>query len=161
MNFDHKIIPLSALSTLSERNAQKTVLVGGCFDVMHYGHLSFLQKARLAGDFLIVLLESDSFIETIKKKKPVHTQRQRAEILAAIGYTDSIVLLPKLESPDKDYMAIVKQIHPQVIAYTAGDTQEKRKKELAKLVSSSTYEIPYLSSFSSSQLITYAHFLRD
>lgn len=161
MNFDHKIIPLSSLNTLSERNAKKTVLVGGCFDILHYGHLSFLQKAKEAGDFLIVLLESDAFIETIKKKKPVHTQKQRAEILASIGYTDSIVLLPVLKSPDKDYLAIVKQIHPQVIAYTVGDRQEGRKKELAKLVSGTTYEIPYLSSFSSSQLITYAHFLRD
>lgn len=161
MNFDHKIIPLSSVNTLSQRNAQKTVLVGGCFDILHYGHLSFLQKARLAGDFLIVLLESDEFIKTVKKKKPVHTQKQRAEILASIGYTDSIVLLPILKSPDTDYMAIVKQIHPQIIAYTEGDKQEQRKKELAKLVSGTTYEIPYLSSFSSSQLITYAHFLRD
>lgn len=161
MNFDHKIIPLSSLDTLSQRNAKKTVLVGGCFDIMHYGHLSFLQKAKSEGDFLIVLLESDAFIETIKKKKPVHTQKQRAEILAAIGYTDSVVLLPLFQNPNKEYMAIVKQIHPQVIAYTAGDKQEDRKKELAELVSGTTYEIPYLSSFSSSQLITYAHFLRD
>lgn len=161
MNFDHKIIPLSLLDTLKHRNSKKTVLVGGCFDIMHYGHLSFLKKAREAGDFLIVLLESDTFIETYKKKKPVHTQKQRAEILASIGYTDSIVSLPSLKSPNEEYLTIVKAIHPQVIAYTAGDSQEERKKELAKLVSGTTYEIPYLSSFSSSQLITYAPFLRD
>ena len=54
------------------------VLVGGCFDVLHFGHISFLNAARLAGKHLYVLLESDEFMIKKKKKKPVHTQEERA-----------------------------------------------------------------------------------
>lgn len=161
MNFEHKIVPLSALDSLPKTNAKKVVLVGGCFDIFHYGHHVFLQKARLAGDRLIVLLESDEYILSVKKKRPVHTQRQRAEILAALEYVDLVVLLPHFKDPNEDYRVIVEQLKPQIIAFTSGDRQERRKKEFAQKVHATTYEVPYLSSFSSSQLITYAPIFRD
>jgi len=162
MNFDHKITPLSALhTTIVQINSKKKVLVGGCFDILHHGHVIFLQKARSEGDALIVLLESDEFIKSIKKKEPVHTQQQRAEILAALGYVDTIILLPYFSAPDEDYKGIIEEIKPEVIAYTTGDKQARRKKEFAAMVHGTTVEIPYLSSFSSSKLITYAPIFRD
>lgn len=140
---------------------EKTVLAGGCFDILHYGHLYFIQKARLAGDALILLLESDEFIRNIKKKVPVHTQQQRAELLAALGYVDYVVLLPLLKRPDEEYERIVRQINPSIIAYTTGDIQEDHKKKFAQKVHADILLIPYLESFSSSQLITYAPIFRD
>ena len=91
MNFDHKIVSLSSLKDGMPDKLKKRVLVGGCFDILHFGHATFLQKAREAGDVLIILLESDEFIVQIKKKKPVHIQQQRAEILSALGYVDYVV----------------------------------------------------------------------
>lgn len=161
MNFEHKIVPLASLDTLPKTNTKKVVLVGGCFDIFHYGHHVFLQKARSAGDKLIVLLESDEYIASVKKKQPVHTQHQRSEILAALEYVDLVVLLPYFNDPNEDYRVIVEKIKPQIIAYTSGDRQERRKKEFAQMVHGATYEVPYLSSFSSSQLITYAPIFRD
>ena len=71
---------------------KKTVLVGGCFDILHYGHLRFLSQAKEKGEMLIVALESDTFIRKIKNKKPIHTQEQRAEILAHLNLVDMIIV---------------------------------------------------------------------
>ena len=161
MDFHQKIVPLSRVKEIKFDKKKKTVLAGGCFDILHYGHLYFIQKARLAGDALILLLESDAFIQTKKKKKPVHTQQQRAELLAALGYVDYVVLLPLLKNPDDDYERIINQIHPSIIAYTTGDSQENQKKSLAQKVHADIVLVPYLESFSSSQLITYAPIFRD
>jgi cytidyltransferase-like protein len=161
MDFSKKIIPLSRMKETQFGTKEKTVLAGGCFDILHYGHLYFIQKARLAGDSLILLLESDEFIRNIKKKVPVHTQQQRAELLAALGYVTYVILLPPLDSPDVEYENIVKQIHPSIIAYTKGDSQEDHKKKYAEKVHADILLIPYLESFSSSQLITYAPIFRD
>ena len=161
MNFTHKIVSLSARANTKMDKTKKIVLAGGCFDILHYGHVTFMQKAREAGDMLVLLLESDDFIRQVKKKQPVHTQQQRAEILAALGYVDYVILLPLLKNPDGDYEKIVKEIGPSVIAFTSGDQQEKQKKKFAQEVNAEVLIIPNLSSFSSSQLITYASIFRD
>ncbi|MFH0773478.1 MAG: adenylyltransferase/cytidyltransferase family protein [bacterium] len=161
MNFDHKIFPLSSLKDIKIQKTKKIVLVGGCFDIFHYGHAIFLQKARTAGDVLILLLESDTFIKTVKKKKPIHIQQQRAQILAALGYVDYVVLLPFLKDPDRNYEDIVKIIHPSVIAFTFPDPKELQKRKFAQTVNAEILSIPHLASFSSSQLITYASISRD
>ena len=161
MNFDHKILPLSSISKIQKQTDKKIVLAGGCFDILHYGHVAFMQKARSAGDLLVLLLESDEFIIRVKKKKPVHTQQQRAEILASLTYVDYVVQLPLLQSPDTDYEKIVKEIGPAIIAYTSNDSKEGQKKKFATEVGAEIIVIPNLSSFSSSQLITYAPIFRD
>ena len=161
MNFDHKIVSLASLRKNKIDASKKIVLAGGCFDILHYGHVTFLQKARNAGDVLILLLESDEFIMREKKKQPVHTHQQRAEIIAALHYVDYVVLLPLLKNPTIDYENIVKEIRPSIIALTEGDTKKSKKKSFADLVQAQLLVVPYLSSFSSSQLITYAPIFRD
>ena len=161
MNLDHKILPLASLENKKIDKAKKIVLAGGCFDILHYGHILFMKKARSAGDALVLLLESDEFITRKKKKRPVHTQQQRAEILAALEYVSYVVLLPLLKHPGTDYKKIAEDIKPSIIVYTSGDVKEEQKKKLAQNIHAKTLEIPLLSSFSSSQLITYAPILRD
>lgn len=110
---------------------RKIIVVGGCFDIFHYGHLSFLKKAKEQGGFLIILLESDEFITKKKKRQPIHHQDQRAEILASLTDVDLVVKLPLLKE-DKDYEKIVAVIRPSVIAVTSGDRKLKKKKYLAQ-----------------------------
>ena len=161
MNFDHKIFALASLENIKTDKTKKIVLGGGCFDILHYGHVTFIQKAKSAGDILILLLEPDEFIAIVKKKKPMHSQQQRAKILAALGYVDYVILLPLLKDPDNDYKEIVKKIHPSIIAYTSSDPKESQKKKLAQEVNAKTLVIPYISSFSSSQLTPYAPIFRN
>lgn len=162
MNYLDKITELSNVGLLRQKLLDtKIVLVGGCFDILHYGHLFFLTKAKQHGDHLMVLLETNAFIQRVKKKKPVHTQMQRAEILASLIPVDSVILLPELQKPNEEYRAIVHSVRPATIAVTQGDRQLVHKQQMAQEVGATIVEIEHLTSFSSSQLITYAPILRD
>ena len=105
---------------------KKTVLVGGCFDILHYGHLSFLKKASKKGDFLIVALESDEFIQKSKNRSSFHNQKQRAEILVSLKMVDMVILLPYFVSGE-EYFDLVKKIRPKIIAVTKNDPMAKNK----------------------------------
>lgn len=111
----------------------KIVLVGGCFDVLHPGHVIFLEKAKKAGDKLVVLLESDEKVRQLKGvKRPVHTQKERARVLLALKSVDQVILLPNITSVD-EYDAFVKKVKPDIIAATVGDKSEHHQRS-AKLV---------------------------
>ncbi len=137
------------------------VLVGGCFDVIHLGHIRFLNAAKKAGKTLVVLLESDEFIVTRKKRKPVHTQEQRAEVLAALRDVDIVVKLPFILH-DETYTYIVSTIKPAVIAVTKGDSYLCQKQKQAKKIGATISQvIPFVKSFSSSQIIGHGTHRRD
>ena len=119
---------------------KKTVLVGGCFDLIHFGHIKFLEAAKKQGDFLIVALESDEFIKKHKKKLPVHRQSERAEILSNLNMIDLIILLPLFET-NNDYFDLVKKISPRIIAVTVGDQQLENKKKQAIEVGAEVKEV--------------------
>lgn len=132
---------------------KKIILVGGCFDLFHFGHYFFLENAKKEGDFLIVALESDKFIETKKKRKPIHSQEQRAKILAGLNFVDLVIKLPFFNS-NKDYYQLVELIKPKIIAVTQGDPQIKNKKEQAKKISGEIRVVtPRLDKFSTSEIL--------
>ena len=132
-----KIISVAQLSSVSRKlksNGKKIVLAGGCFDILHIGHIGFLEKAKKAGDSLILLLESDQAIKLLKgQNRPVNSQQNRAKILSAVEFVDFVLPLP---GPYKaaDYNALVNKISPDVIAVTAGDPNLPAKKFQAKEV---------------------------
>ena len=134
----------------SQRNHKtKVVLVGGCFDILHYGHIYFLKKARKLGDSLVVALESDENTRKLKgPKRPIHTQKQRAEILRSLRSVDKVILLPSLP----DYLSLVKKVKADVIAATQGDPLIKNKKKLAKLVGAKVVVIPKIKTPSTTQI---------
>jgi len=76
----------------------RSVFTNGCFDLLHIGHVRYLEKARTFGDALIVGLNSDKSVRFIKDpRRPITPQRERAEILAALGCVDYVVLF---DEPD-------------------------------------------------------------
>jgi len=132
---------------------KRTVLVGGCFEIFHFGHFKFLQQAKKQGNFLIVSLESDRFIQEKKNKNPIHNQIERAEILAAMEFVDVVILLPYFKS-DSDYFTMVFQIKPKVIAVTENDDQINKKKTQAAVVNGKVITVTNLiSGFSSSKIL--------
>lgn len=117
----NKIINIDQVKNLTKilrRESKSIVLAGGCFDFLHIGHITFLEKAKHQAAVLMVLLESD---ESIKKRKgiarPIHNQKQRAILLSALRFVDIVVMLPTFTS-DKEYDNLVKQIQPAIIATT-------------------------------------------
>ena len=132
---------------------KKTVLVGGCFDILHFGHIKFLQKAKQEGEFLIIAIESDEFIRKNKRENPIHSQKKRAEILANLGFVDIVLLLPYFSS-DKKYFELVKIINPNIIAITEGDPQLKNKKKQIESIGGKLKIVtPLLKQFSTRKLL--------
>lgn len=143
----------SDLPSLEEIKASKIVLVGGCFDVLHYGHMEFLRKSKEAGDYLIVAIEPDESIRNYKKREPIHNQHQRANNLASIRYVDEVILLPVMKGFD-DYNELVQKIKPSVIALTHGDPQLKNKQKQAEFIGAKALVVTdHIGSFSSSAII--------
>ncbi len=139
-------------SFLPGRNESKTVLVGGCFDILHIGHVRFLSEAKSMGDYLVVLLESDKNVKKLKgKNRPIFTQKQRAEMLSSLRMLDLIVLLPKMENHN-DYLNLVTEIKPHVIALTEGDPHVEEKRLQAKKVGAEVKTVSLTKTFSTSNL---------
>lgn len=147
------LIETYEFKTIQNKEHKNIVLVGGCFDVLHFGHIEFLKKAKAAGDYLVIALEPDERILKYKQRNPTHTQQERAEILSAIRFVDKIILLPVLNGFE-DYNYLVEHVHPRVIAITGGDSQFENKQKQAKSVGA-TVEIVVqrLGNFSSSAII--------
>ncbi len=132
---------------------KKIVLVGGCFDVLHLGHVHFLNEARKKGDLLVVFLESDDRIRLSKKSNlPIHSQIDRAKMLESLKAMDFVVLLPHLK--DEDYDNLVKDLQPDIIATTAGDPNLHHLIRTAKLVKAKVVSnIKAIDGYSSSKIV--------
>ena len=132
-----KTIGVAQVSSISKKiksSGKKIVLAGGCFDILHIGHIAFLEKAKKSGDVLILLLESDASIKLLKgRERPVNNQENRAKILSAIEFVDFVIPLPKPYKAE-DYSNLVKEISPDIIAVTAGDPNLSEKQSQAKKV---------------------------
>lgn len=130
----------------------KTILVGGCFDLLHYGHISFLKQAKTRGDKLVVLLESDEKVRKLKgDSRPIHNQSQRKEMLEALSFVDEVTVLPAMTT-DQDYVNLVAQIKPDIIAITEGDPIVDKKREQANRFGAKLVIIPKTHTPSTSQL---------
>jgi FAD synthetase len=150
----NKIISCHSLPNLIKQLRSsdiKLVLVGGCFDILHLGHVRFLKVAKKYGT-LIVALESDENVQLLKgKDRPIHSQKERAEVLAANNSVDFIVLLPFL-STDKDYEELTNIIKPNFIAATYGDPQLPNKQKQAQKIGAKIIMVPKIPTPSTTQL---------
>lgn len=81
------------------RSGKKVVFTNGCFDILHVGHVRYLQEARRQGDLLVVGLNSDSSVKELKgPTRPIQVEDERAEILAALGCVDYVTIFSE-ETP--------------------------------------------------------------
>ena len=98
---DCKIIASNSLSDIlkTERKKKKCIVfTNGCFDILHVGHVRYLSKARAHGDLLVIGVNSDASVRSIKgEDRPIIPQNQRAEVLAGLACVDYITLF---DEPD-------------------------------------------------------------
>lgn len=89
-------------------NEGKTVVTtNGCFDILHVGHIRYLQKTKTFADYSIILLNADKSVKLIKgKNRPVNNENDRAEILCALSCVDYVVLFD--ESSPRDLLDEIK-----------------------------------------------------
>lgn len=88
-----------------------TVLTNGCFDLLHYGHVKYLEEARRLGDCLVVAINSDGSIKRLKEKnRPIIEQRDRLRIIAGLESVDYVLLFNE-QTPFK----VIKYLKPDIL----------------------------------------------
>jgi D-beta-D-heptose 7-phosphate kinase/D-beta-D-heptose 1-phosphate adenosyltransferase len=95
----------------ARRAGRQVVFTNGCFDVLHAGHLSSLERARALGDLLVVGLNSDASVRRLKgESRPVNTQRDRAALLAGLSCVDLVVVFDE-PTPER----LIQTLEPDVL----------------------------------------------
>ena len=100
-------------NTLTEigRNSLQIVLAGGVFDIIHPGHIYTLNAAKALGDVLVVVVATDNTSEKMKKRKPLHTQEQRQELVNSLSVVDLCLV-----GQEDDIFKTVNRVRPEIIA---------------------------------------------
>lgn len=104
---------------------EKITLTNGCFDVLHVGHIRYLGGAKELGGKLVVAVNSDSSVRTLKGEgRPRVPEHERAEILAALADVDAVVIF---DSPDvRDLIRLIRpDVHAKGTDYTAESVPER------------------------------------
>ncbi|HJP30091.1 MAG TPA: D-glycero-beta-D-manno-heptose 1-phosphate adenylyltransferase [Candidatus Latescibacteria bacterium] len=110
----HKLLSRSRLLTCRaewKRHDQRLVFTNGCFDVLHRGHVEYLQQARALGDLLLVGLNSDASVARVKGPgRPLVPQEDRAALLCALQDVDFLTIFP-----ETSVEPLVREILPDVL----------------------------------------------
>ena len=141
---------IAAIAAEAKKNGRSVVFTNGCFDLLHRGHVHILRQAKAAGDILIVGMNSDRSVKSIKgSARPILPETDRVELIAAMEMVDYVVLFD-----ESDPYQLIAAIKPNVLA-KGGDWSAD------KIVGSDIVErnggrvavIPYLKGFSTTEII--------
>lgn len=107
-----KVVPFSQINEeLKNKRDKKIVFTNGCFDLLHVGHVRYLQEAKACGDILVVGANSDASVQVLKgPTRPVQIENDRAEILAALSSVDYVVIFDE-QTPLK----LIEAVKPDVL----------------------------------------------
>jgi rfaE bifunctional protein nucleotidyltransferase chain/domain len=149
---------LAAEVARRQRAGERGVFTNGCFDLLHLGHVRYLQEARALGDFLVVGLNSDSSVRLLKGAgRPLVPAAERAEILAALACVDYVTIFGEPTAS-----ALIALLRPALYvkggdyASGAGTTPDPQRLPEARTVQEyggSVRLIPYLPGHSTTELI--------
>jgi rfaE bifunctional protein nucleotidyltransferase chain/domain len=150
-----KIVDLDELSKRSERlraAGKKLVATNGCFDLLHVGHVRYLQAARALGDLLAVGLNGDHSVRELKGKgRPITGERDRAEILAALQCVDFVTIFPEMRATQ-----FIAASRPDI--YVKGgdyspETLDEKERTLLTEIGAEIRFIPFEAGYSTSRLL--------
>ena len=129
---------------------KKIVFTNGCFDILHPGHTRYLYAARELGDFLVVAVNSDHSVRSIKgDKRPILSQEARTELLAALVCVDGVVVFDE-DNPLK----VIQYLMPDILV-KGGDWEEDQiiGSDVVKKAGGQVKRIPYISGYSTTDII--------
>lgn len=129
---------------------RRVVFTNGCFDILHPGHTRYLWQARQLGDYLVVAVNSDRSVRAIKgAERPVVPQDARAEVLAALGFVDAVVIFDE-ETP----LRVIEALLPHVLV-KGGDWPEDRivGADVVKGAGGEVRSIPFVEGHSTTSML--------
>ena len=107
--------------TKKGRNSLKVVLAGGVFDIIHPGHIHTLKDAKSLGDVLVVVVATDNTSVKMKKRRPLHDQEQRKELVNSLSMVDLCLV-----GQEEDIFKTVELVRPQIIALGYDQTHQEK-----------------------------------
>ena len=120
----NKILERNALKDKLEelrKKGKKIAFTNGCFDILHVGHVRYLREAKKTADVLVLALNSDSSVRSIKgEKRPLMTEKERAEILAALEFIDFVTIFQELTP-----LELINYLKPDILI-KGGDWPEEK-----------------------------------
>lgn len=141
-----------AAKVVAERQAkgEKAVFTNGCFDLLHIGHIRYLQEARWQGDFLLVAINSDASVRGLKGPlRPLVSEGERAEVLAALACVDYVTMF---DEPDPS--SLLREVQPEILV-KGGDwpIEQVVGRDLVEGRGGRVLTIPIVSGASTSRII--------
>ena len=131
---------LSGVRDQMERAGQKLVFTNGCFDLLHAGHVRYLQQARELGHALAVGLNSDRSVRELKGEgRPINAEDDRAEVVAAFGCVDYVVIFDGKRATD-----LLRAVRPQVYAKGGDYTPESLDPDERAILAAADAEVQIL-----------------
>jgi len=152
-DLESKFVSYSALGTLAEAlhsKRKKIVTTNGCFDLLHWGHMSYLQAARALGDVLICGLNSDSSVKKIKgERRPIFSEVVRSHQLASLECVDYVAIFQ-----DETPVAFLKEVRP-AIHVKGGDYRDSEipERPIVEMLGGKMVFLPFLDGFSSTSIL--------
>jgi rfaE bifunctional protein nucleotidyltransferase chain/domain len=134
-----------------QQKGKRIISTNGCFDLLHVGHVSYLEQARALGDFLIVAINTDHSVKKLKgTARPLNDELARARVLRALRSVDAVCLFDE-DTPVKWLETIRPDIHVK-----GGDYKVEQLPETAALKSwgGKVQILPFVEGFSTTQLIS-------
>jgi len=122
-----------------------TVFTNGCFDVLHRGHVEYLEKSKALGDKLIVGLNSDESVRILKPGRPINNQDDRRAVLLALRWVDEVIIFNE-PTP----LELIQKISPDIIT-KGGDYSPEQV--VGARIAQRTIIIPFLDGYSSTRII--------
>ncbi len=125
----HTISSIAPLCDSLHQEGKTIVLATGFFDLLHAEHINFLQKAKAAGDILIVAVESDVRARAIKGEgRPIETQSVRCQKIS--GYADYVITLPDDFNNPVAFESLISAVRPNFLAISSHTAHQDKKQEL-------------------------------
>jgi rfaE bifunctional protein nucleotidyltransferase chain/domain len=124
---------LAAIAEPLRAQGRKLVLTNGCFDLLHAGHVRYLQAARALGDALAVAINGDDSVRALKGEgRPLNTESDRAEIIAALACVDYVVSFPEVR-----VTRLIEKVRPSIYVkggdYTPASLHPEERAALEKI----------------------------
>jgi rfaE bifunctional protein nucleotidyltransferase chain/domain len=144
--------PLAVIADSLRAQDRKLVLTNGCFDLLHTGHVRYLQAARALGDALVVAINGDDSVRALKGEgRPLNPERDRAEVVAALECVDHVVIFPEVR-----VTSLLEKVRPAIYVkggdYTPATLHPEERAALEK-IGSEIRIVPFEAGYSTSRLI--------
>ena len=141
-----------ALASAMRESGRKLVFTNGCFDLLHVGHVRYLEAARALGDALLVAVNGDESVRVLKgKSRPLNSESNRAEVVSALACVDYVVIFPEVRAT-----ALLEKVRPAIYVkggdYTP-DSLQAEERDALKRIGTEIKILPFEAGHSTSDLL--------